>query len=101
MTCGVCGRDLSDAPFESEEQIQQEQDTDERREELAERAAIKKIEHRRIAPTISEFVGGVVCVILGFILIGQFNSLYGGPVLLLGLGLFLHLLKTRPYRVAG
>lgn len=101
MTCGVCGGDLSDVPFESEERIQQEQDTDVRREELVERAAIRKIERRRIATTISEFVGGVVCLILGFIIVGQFKSFYGLPVLLLGMGLIAHSIADRRYRMRG
>jgi len=88
--CGVCGRDLTSVSAESGDEIQLEQNTDVRVELTKETEAIRKIEKRRVTRIVSELVSGVVGMILGIVIIGQYHSLYGVAMTLLGLGLVAH-----------
>jgi hypothetical protein len=86
----VCGKDLSEVSAESEDEIQNEQNTDVRVEMTKESEAIRKIEKGRLTVVMSELVSGVASLILGIVIIGQYHSLYGVVLVLLGLGLVAH-----------
>jgi hypothetical protein len=98
----VCGKDLSEVSAESEDEIQSEQNTDARVEMTKESEAIRKMEKRRLTVVMSELVSGVASLILGIVIIGQYHSLYGVAVTLLGMGLVAHaiglpILRGRAY----
>lgn len=88
--CRVCGKNLTDVLIESAEEMQREQNAANRIEQIKEKQAIREMEKRRATWIIIELVSGLLSLILGIVLIGQYGSLYGLLVILLGMGLVAH-----------
>jgi hypothetical protein len=103
QVCGVCGRSLSGVSQKSENDVQAQYDAKVRAEHLDEIAFDKKIRRKKIIRTVSLLAAGVLSLLLGFIVIGQFGNIYGVLLVVMGMlviliGVSYHSMRRYPMR---